>query len=132
MERDEPHRVTIYANCVVSADDPEEARAALRQVTAETLGGEANVQLSPLPYAQELLALIERGTDTLQSEMPDAWLDDLAIGGSPERAVDAIRRLAEAGADAVVLVPPAWADQDAWLETIGRDLLPLARESSGE
>lgn len=127
VERDEPHRVTIYANCVVSAEDPDAARSALRQVTAETLGGEANVQLSPLAYAGELLSLIERGTDTLQAEMPDAWLDDLAIGGSPEAGVAAIRRLAEAGADAIVLVPPAWADQDAWLESVGRELLPLVR-----
>ncbi len=126
-ERDEPHRVTVYVNCMVSADDPESARSALRRVTAETLGGEANVQLSPLPYASDVLALIERGTEMLQAEMPDAWLDDLAIGGSPVQGMDAIRRLADAGADAVVLVPPAWADQDAWLETVGRELLPLAK-----
>ncbi|HEY0995919.1 MAG TPA: LacI family DNA-binding transcriptional regulator [Gemmatimonadaceae bacterium] len=36
-----------------------------------------------------------------------------------------IRRLADAGADAVVLVPPMDMDPNAWLESVGTELLPI-------
>lgn len=128
VQRDEPHRVTVYANCVVGANDPEAAREAIRRWTAMTLGGEGNVQLSPLPYADQLLALIaQNDLSVLQAGLRDEWLDDLAITGTPEDAIAAIQRLAAAGADAVVLVPPVDVDPDAWLETVGAELLSISR-----
>ena len=36
---------------------------------------------------------------------PDAWIEELAITGTPEDWTVAIDRLVEAGADTVVLVP---------------------------
>lgn len=126
--REEPHRLTVYANCVVSERDSDAARAAIRQWTALTLGGEGNVQLAPLPYVDDLLALIARDDlDALREGLRDEWLDDLAITGTPENGAAAIRRLASAGADAVVLVPPIDMDPDAWLESVGTELLPIVR-----
>ena len=123
--REDLHRLTVYANCVVSETDPEAARAAMRQWTAPTLGGDASVQLSPLPYADELFAMIAKDDlDALRDGMPDAWLDDLAITGTPGNAAASVRRLADAGADSVVVVPPMDQDPDAWLETVGTELLP--------
>ena len=123
--RGDHHRLTVYTNCVISERDPDAARAAIRQWTALTLGGEGNVQLAPLPYADDLLALIAKGDlDTLRDGLHDDWLDDLAITGTPANGVSAIRRLADAGADAVVLVPPMDMDPDAWLESVGTELLP--------
>jgi 5,10-methylenetetrahydromethanopterin reductase len=123
--REYHHQVTVYANCVVSENEPDAARASIRQWTAMTLGGEGNVQLSPLPYADELLDMIAKhDLEALTAGLQDAWIDDLAITGTPEGAVAAIQRLADAGADAVVLVPPVDLDPDAWLGTIGTELLP--------
>jgi alkanesulfonate monooxygenase SsuD/methylene tetrahydromethanopterin reductase-like flavin-dependent oxidoreductase (luciferase family) len=96
-----------------------------------TLGGEGNVQLSPLPYADELLALIARDDlKALAADVKEEWLDDLAIAGTPENAAAAIQRLADAGADSIVLVPPVDLDPDAWLESAGAELLSIIR--SGE
>lgn len=125
--RADHHRVSVYAHCVVSASDPDGARLAIRRATADTLGGEFNVQTAPLPYAEELAGLIEQGGAALYEGMPDAWLDDLAITGRPEDGAEAIERLADAGTDAVILVPPVEIDADGWLEIVGQELLPLAR-----
>lgn len=123
--RDEHHQVTVYANCVVSERDPEAARTAIRRWTAMTLGGEGNVQLSPLPYVEDLLTLIAKDDlDTLTEGLQDVWLDDLAITGTPVDGAASIRRLGDAGADAVVLVPPVDLDPDGWLESVGTELLP--------
>lgn len=128
--RTDHHRLSVYANCVVSADDPEVARLAIRRATADTLGGEGNVQLAPLPYAGEIDALIQKGgAEALYDGMPDAWLDDLAITGSPQNGATAIQRLVQAGADAVILVPPVGTDYDTWLDTVGRELLPVMRSA---
>lgn len=126
--RTDHHRLSIYANCVVSGKDPDAAREAIRRATADTLGGEGNVQLAALPYSDDIDAMIQQGgADALYSDMPDEWLDDLAITGSPENGAASVARLAEAGADAVILVPPVGTDYDAWLETVGTELLPLLR-----
>jgi 5,10-methylenetetrahydromethanopterin reductase len=126
--RTDHHRLAVYANCVVRADDPDGARLAIRRATADTVGGEGNVQLAPLPYAGEIDTMIrEGGAEALYNGMPDAWLDDLAITGRPEDGAAAVARLADAGADAVILVPPVEVDPRSWLETVGTELLSLLR-----
>lgn len=109
--RNDHHRVTVYANAVVSATDPDGARDVARAAAASMLGGEASVQTSMLPYAEDLARVANEGPSALRDE----WLDDLAIAGSPEQGAAAIQRLAEAGADSVVVVPPVGTDYDAWL-----------------
>ena len=45
------------------------------------------------------------GRERLEAEMPDEWIDELCIAGTPEECAAAVRRLVDAGADSVVLVP---------------------------
>ena len=125
-----PHRLTVFAHCAVSERDPDGARTAARRAVADAIGdGGSSSQTDRLPYAAELDALIaEGGADALFDRMPDAWLDDLAITGSPEEGAATIARLVEAGADSVTLVPPATLDPDAWLDTVAGTLLPLVRD----
>lgn len=125
------HRVTVYALCDVDASDVDGARRTVRQALAPFLsGGSAVAQVKVLPYAEDIDALIaDGGLEALQAQMPDAWIDDLAIAGSPGQCVAAIERLSAAGADAVVLVPPPELDPDAWLERVADALLPPLREA---
>lgn len=125
-----PHRVTVYATCVVSESDPAGARATARRATAEYLGDGGSTDVTaPLPFGADLAALIAAGgREALMQGMEDEWLDDLAITGRPEEGAAAIARLQAAGADAVVLVPPADADADAWLDRVGGELLPVLDE----
>jgi alkanesulfonate monooxygenase SsuD/methylene tetrahydromethanopterin reductase-like flavin-dependent oxidoreductase (luciferase family) len=57
--------------------------------------------------------------------MPEAWIDDLAAAGTPEQAAASIRRLAEAGANSVLLQPMD-GDPDCLDEYI-RYLLPALK-----
>lgn len=123
------HRVTVYAFCDVSADDPDRARSGIRRALAAFLGdGGASAQTDPLTYGNELAALIaEGGAKALEGGMPEAWVDDLAVSGSPAQCVAAIERLHAAGADSVVLVPSPEIDPDSWLDRIATDLMPDLR-----
>jgi 5,10-methylenetetrahydromethanopterin reductase len=84
-----PHRLTVYTWC--AAD-----RAALRPLVADRLAA-GGPQVEQLPFAAEVGA---------GGAVPDEWIDTVAVAGTPEERAAAIRALGEAGADAVVLVPP--------------------------
>jgi 5,10-methylenetetrahydromethanopterin reductase len=98
-----PHRLTVYT--WFSSD-----RDALRPVIAERLrdGGPQVEQAGVAPV----------------DHVDDDLVDRLAVAGTPERCAASIRALAAAGADSVVLVPPA---PGADAARIARELLPLLR-----
>ena len=56
-----------------------------------------------LPQVREFME--NGGKSRLQTDLPADWIDQLAIVGTPEECVLAIRRLVDAGANTVVLVP---------------------------
>jgi alkanesulfonate monooxygenase SsuD/methylene tetrahydromethanopterin reductase-like flavin-dependent oxidoreductase (luciferase family) len=63
--------------------------------------------------------LAARGLDHLTAEMPDNWIDRMTVAGTPADCGAAIRALGAAGADAVVLIPPApGADPEALLREL--------------
>jgi 5,10-methylenetetrahydromethanopterin reductase len=101
-----PHRLTVFAWCNVDADGSA-ARAALRPLAKERLqdGG---------PQAKHL-------GDTADM---DALIGRAGVVGTPEECAAAIRALAKAGADSVVLVPQPTHDVD--VRAFG-ELLALAR-----
>ena len=107
----------VYANCLVDDEAPDVARTRMQQIIADMNGSGLLVSTRLAPYAREMQALIEQGgIQALREDMPEAWIDDLAIAGSHADARAAVERLAEAGANAVVLVPPDDVDFEAWLE----------------
>jgi 5,10-methylenetetrahydromethanopterin reductase len=113
-----PHRLTAYTWCSVG-EDGAAARAALRPLLAERLP-DGGPQVEQLGIAGEVAALAAEGR--LAAAMPDAWIDRAAVAGTPEEGAAAIRALAGAGADSVVLVPPA---AEVEPEALGGALLPL-------
>jgi len=104
--RNHPHRLTVFAFTCVNADAAA-AHQQLRPLVASALAADKiDAQIAPLgilPKIQELKG--NGGKQRLEEEMPDAWIDKLAIVGRPEECVQAIHRLVEAGANTVVLVP---------------------------
>jgi alkanesulfonate monooxygenase SsuD/methylene tetrahydromethanopterin reductase-like flavin-dependent oxidoreductase (luciferase family) len=125
--RADPHRMTVYAWCSIDADGAA-ARAKLRPIVAAMLAGaDVGTQLAPLGILDDVRALAARGADALRSDMPDAWLDQLAVCGTPAEAAAAIERLYAAGADSLVLVPFIEGDPLAQIETMARDLMPLLK-----
>ena len=121
------HRLTVFAFACV--DSPRAAaRGRLRpKISRAMASGGIDQQLAPLgilPQVQEYLKP-EAGV-RLEAEMPDSWIDQLAITGAPEECERTIRRLVEAGADSVVLVPLPEKGWMSWmcLHVIWWDRLP--------
>lgn len=101
-----PHRLTVFAfTCVDSHRST--ARQQLRPLIASAIASDKiDSQIAPLgilPKVREFLA--NGGPQRLEAEMPDEWIEQLAIVGTPEECALAIRRLVDAGANTVVLVP---------------------------
>ena len=103
---DREHRLTVLAlTCADSTTTT--ARQQLRPLIASAIAsGGIDAQIAPmgiLPQVHEYMK--SGGQERLEAAMPDAWIDQLAIAGTPEEWGPAIRRLVEAGANTVVLVP---------------------------
>jgi len=103
---DRNHRLTVFAFACADSETAT-ARRQLRPLIASVMAsGGIDAQLAPmgiLPQVQEYLK--SGGRERLKDEMPDDWIDQLAIAGTHEEWELAIRRLVEAGANTVVLVP---------------------------
>lgn len=112
------HRVAVYDVAAVDPD-PAAARAAVRPALAWIGDPDWDVHVAPLPFADELRALRARTHDraAFAAALPDAWVDRLAVCGTPEQARARIDEIGAAGADAVVLAP-AGADPLAALDAL--------------
>jgi alkanesulfonate monooxygenase SsuD/methylene tetrahydromethanopterin reductase-like flavin-dependent oxidoreductase (luciferase family) len=92
-------------------------------VASAIAAGKIDAQIAPMGIMPQVRELLENGGQRrLEEEMPDEWINRLSIVGTPEYCALAIRRLAEAGADTVVLVPPPGKGLDE-LEKFAQDIL---------
>jgi alkanesulfonate monooxygenase SsuD/methylene tetrahydromethanopterin reductase-like flavin-dependent oxidoreductase (luciferase family) len=114
------HQVVAY-NIAVVRDDAAEARLAARSALEWIGEPDWLAHISPLPFADDFVAL--RAASPTRAEfaasMPDEWIDQLAIVGTPESARRRIDQLHEAGATSVVLIP-AGGDPLAELYSLAR------------
>lgn len=100
-----PHRITLYMLCAVD-DDANAARSRLRPTVALWLSSVPVDYVRPLGIESALRALVaDGGSARLEADMPDEWIDQMAIAGTPEMCARSIRKLLDAGANRVVLVP---------------------------
>jgi alkanesulfonate monooxygenase SsuD/methylene tetrahydromethanopterin reductase-like flavin-dependent oxidoreductase (luciferase family) len=100
------NRIVTFAHGKVSPDGAS-VRKVMRKVIAERFSW-TRVHLTPMGIADEANQLVEQyGVDGAAERMPEAWVDALAVTGTPEQGAAAVNRLAEAGSDAVILQPPA-------------------------
>jgi len=109
--------VVVNAACDVDDAAPADARNRIRGRIGTVNDRGLAPAIARMPFAAEMEAMISRGgRDALVAGMPDTWLHELAITGTVEDARVTVTRLVDAGADAVVLVPPDDADWETWLE----------------
>jgi len=113
-----PHRIVSYNVGAVHPD-----AAAARHIARSSLGaiGEPDwrVHIDPLPFASEFRALRETFPTGAEfaAALPDEWVDQLAVVGTPATARARLEELFAAGAHCVVLIP-AGSDPFAALESI--------------
>ncbi|MFD7510330.1 LLM class flavin-dependent oxidoreductase [Streptomyces sp. NPDC059853] len=113
------HRVVAY-NVAAVDEDPRAARDAVRPALAWIGEPDWAPHVAPLPFAAEFAELRARSADreAFARALPDAWVDRLAVVGTPGAARERIAALHAAGAGSVVLVP-AGGDAPAALEALG-------------
>ncbi len=102
---EDPLRVVVFAWLAVD-EDGARARAALRPAIAAWIAGaRGRPQLAACSFAAEAERLAAAAGPAAE-QVPDAWVEELAVAGTPEACAAAVCELGAAGADTVVLVPP--------------------------
>lgn len=97
------HRIVTYALCSVDPDG-DRAREAVRDVVSFYLEAMPDNALSQVYGIQaELAELLSGGGERLSREIPDRWVDDLAVAGDPEECAARLRALLDAGSDSIGL-----------------------------
>ena len=122
---DQPHRVVTYALYSVDKDS-RKAKKAVRESIAFYLEAMPNNALSQVYGITDQVGdmLARGGAATVAREMPDQWIEDLAIAGDPDECVEKLRALLEAGSDMIGLwlFPTDQGDEIA--EITAREVLP--------
>ncbi|SMH31541.1 Flavin-dependent oxidoreductase, luciferase family (includes alkanesulfonate monooxygenase SsuD and methylene tetrahydromethanopterin reductase) [Rathayibacter oskolensis] len=117
-----PGRVVAY-NAAAVDDDAGAARDAVRPGLEWIGEPDWAPHIEPLPFAAEFARLRERSADraSFARDLPDEWVDQLAVVGTPESARARIDELHSAGAASVVLIPSG-PDAAAAMESLARVL----------
>lgn len=123
----EPHRITVFAIYSVD-DDPHQARQAVRGPLAfyKSLG--TNALTDVYGMSSQLRGLIDQGGyQAVRDGMPDQWIEDLTIAGSPEEVAAKIEGFYQIGADCVALFPMPSDQVDHMVQLTAEQVLPLLR-----
>lgn len=121
--RSDRHRLVVYALFSVDQD-----RATARNAVAPLLSWFlAALGRNPLTeaygIADELVAMAEGGAERVAREMPERWVNDLAVVGTPTDCIAQLERLFDAGADCVCLLPLPAERSDAVLRRAGAEVV---------
>ena len=125
----ERRRIVTFA-LFCGDDDPAAARDALRASLAFYLTIMQGTDLiSVYGIDEELAELAQGGAERVAAEMPDQWLEDLAIAGNAEQCAEKIDALIAAGSDSVILFPAPFDRGRELVEFAGAKVIPLVGRS---
>lgn len=125
------HQITVFALCNVDLDGGA-ARAHVRRAVAFYLAaGGPNALTDAYGISDQLREMIASGgLDAVEREMPDRWVDDLAVAGTPDEALAKISSLRDAGADRIALFPTPTDTADTTIGLVAEHILPRLTTSS--
>ena len=122
-----PEDFSLVTYVLASVDeDAAAARAKVRPVTAFYLEAMGPTLITGVYDANEALAgmIGEGGAAAIEADMPEDWMDWLAVAGRPEDCRAGIEALFDAGATKVVLCIVPSEELPQQLESFGRAVLP--------
>ncbi|MEV2194835.1 LLM class flavin-dependent oxidoreductase [Streptomyces phaeochromogenes] len=101
-----PHRLVAY-NIAAIDDDPTVALAAARPALAVVGEPDWRLHIAPLPFYDDLVALRSRcdSAEEFARVLPDAWVRQLAVAGTPDQARSSLADLFDAGVTSAILAP---------------------------
>jgi len=105
--RSSTHPVTVFAIYSVDADG-DKARSEAKATLSFYKQHGSNALTDVYGISDQLNAFVSRGGyDAVLAGMPDVWVEDLTIAGTPRECAAKISALYDAGADSVALFPVA-------------------------
>ena len=118
------NRIAVFVEARVNPDGASARKIARRWVAKQFHWTQA--LLTPLGIVDEAQSLVDQyGTEGAAEWMPESWLDELTVSGTPEQSAAAVARLAEAGADTVILQPQE--NNPGCLDDYIRYLMPILK-----
>jgi alkanesulfonate monooxygenase SsuD/methylene tetrahydromethanopterin reductase-like flavin-dependent oxidoreductase (luciferase family) len=122
--RTDPHRIVTFAMFAVD-NDGSVAKDRLRGLMGFYLAAMARSSLTEVyGIADELVELAKDGPVPVAEAMPDTWIDDLAVVGTPDECAQRIQALLAAGSDSVVLFPVPAEEAVSVIEAASSEVLP--------
>ena len=119
------HRLTLYAIYSID-DDSSKARNAVRAPLAFYKSIGTNTLTDVYGNSSELKKLIELGGfETVRDNMPDKWIEDLTISGSPREVLEKIKSYFDIGIDSVALFPMPSENADKMISITAEKVLPF-------
>ncbi|MBQ91203.1 MAG: 5,10-methylene tetrahydromethanopterin reductase [Acidimicrobiaceae bacterium] len=121
------HHVTVFALYCVD-HDPQAARDAVRAPLGFYKSHGTNALTDVYGNSAEIEDLLaEHGAASFAEYMPDQWIEDLTIAGTPNECIEKILGFGEAGADTVALFPLPTERLDDLISLTGSEVLPALR-----
>jgi 5,10-methylenetetrahydromethanopterin reductase len=125
--RSERHPFAAFAMFSVSRDG-RLAKQAIRQTMAFYLAAMPDNALTDVyGIKEQAIELAKGGPEAVERELPDQWVEDLAIAGEPDECAEKIQRLLDAGADSVALFPVPAERARELVELAAAEVLPRVR-----
>lgn len=122
--RTDEHPVTVFAIYAVD-DDGDAARASAKATLAFYKQHGSNALTDVYGVSEELDALVDAGGyGALLAGMPDQWVEDLTIAGTPADCAAQIAGFHDAGADSVALFPVATDRVEEIVELTAAEVVP--------
>jgi 5,10-methylenetetrahydromethanopterin reductase len=100
------HPIVAY-NVAAVDDDADAARSQVRPALAVVGQPAWGPHIKPMDFAEELIALSKSSASPAEftRRLPQEWVDQLAVVGTPSQATTRLQQLHLAGADHLVLTP---------------------------
>lgn len=116
---------TIALTCVDR--DGARARAAARPILGSFLAEfGVNVLTDAYGISDELTAILARGgPEAVAAEMPDEWLEDLTLVGSPAEVARKMQRWLDAGLDSICIFQPDAAFEETTIRLVAEEVIPI-------
>jgi 5,10-methylenetetrahydromethanopterin reductase len=109
--------------------DGAKARAAARPTLASFLGEfGVNTLTDAYGISAQVTEILERGgPEAMEAEMPDEWLEDLTLVGTPAEVVVKVRRWLDAGIDSICIFLPDEELERVTIELVAAEVIPALR-----
>lgn len=123
--RTDEHEITVFA--IYSVDEDRDRALGLARSTLAfyKAAGGRNALTDVAGISDQLESILARGgADLVAAEMPDEWVDDLTVTGTPDEVAGKIKRLFATGADSVALVPVDATRLEQVIAVTAGDVLP--------